>query len=93
MTLPHPLQYEIMSLRWKSLPRWQKQNKYIRSGYRKASYSYYRSAKDIAGWHNETVNIWSHLFGAITFSLFLIQFLASLCHSSTISSPTTAEKS
>ncbi|KIW54614.1 hypothetical protein PV05_06963 [Exophiala xenobiotica] len=65
-----------MSLRWKSLPRWQKQNKYIRSGYRKASYSYYRSAKDIAGWHNETVNIWSHLFGAITFSLFLIQFLA-----------------
>jgi adiponectin receptor len=66
----------IMVLRWKRLPKWQKQNKYIRSGYRKPSYSYYGSTRDIAKWHNETVNIWSHLFAAITFSWFLIQFLA-----------------
>ncbi|KAF2180291.1 HlyIII-domain-containing protein [Zopfia rhizophila CBS 207.26] len=65
-----------MLLRWKRLPKWQKQNKYIRSGYRKPSYSYYGSTRDIARWHNETVNIWSHLFAAIIFSWFLIRFLA-----------------
>ncbi|KAJ4521638.1 hypothetical protein HRR90_008344 [Exophiala dermatitidis] len=65
-----------MPRRWKDLPKWQKQNKYIRSGYRKPSYSYRGSTRDMARWHNETVNIWSHLSAAIIFSWLLIRFLA-----------------
>jgi adiponectin receptor len=64
-----------MALRWEHLPKWQKDNEYICSGYRKASYSSYRSIRDIITLHNETVNIWSHLSAAILFSIYLMQFL------------------
>lgn len=43
------------------LPHWQQDNHFILSGYRKASYSYKRSFQSILQWHNESVNIWSHL--------------------------------
>jgi adiponectin receptor len=65
----------IMALRWEDLPKWRKDNEYIRSGYRKPSYSSYRSMGDIINLHNETVNIWSHLSAAVLFSIYLIQFL------------------
>ena len=64
-----------MALRWVDLPKWQRDNEYIRSGYRKPSYSSYRSVGDIVKLHNETVNIWSHLSAAVLFFIYLIQFL------------------
>jgi adiponectin receptor len=64
-----------MASRWEDLPKWQKDNEYIRSGYRKPSYSSHRSMRDIKHLHNETVNIWSHLLAAILFSIYLAQFL------------------
>jgi adiponectin receptor len=65
-----------MTLDWKDLPKWQKDNEYIRSGYRRPSYSTYGSMREITKLHNETVNIWSHLLAAILFSIYLIQFLS-----------------
>jgi adiponectin receptor len=64
-----------MALQWEDLPKWQRDNEYIRSGYRKPSYSSYRSVGDIIKLHNETVNIWSHLSAAVLFSVYLVQFL------------------
>lgn len=50
---------------WNDLPHWQQDNHHIHSGYRKASYSYPRSFSSIFYWHNESVNIWSHLIPAL----------------------------
>ncbi|KAK5194018.1 hypothetical protein LTR72_005578 [Exophiala xenobiotica] len=46
---------------WNDLPHWRQDNVYIHSSYRQASYSYCRSLQSIFHWHNESVNIWSHL--------------------------------
>src|SRR5438876_10613977 len=64
-----------MALRWEDLPKWQKDNKYINSNYRKTSYSSHRSIRNIINLYNKTVNIWSYLSAAILFSIYLIQFL------------------
>ena len=50
---------------WDDLPHWLQDNQYIHSGYRQASYSYSRSWQSIFNWHNESVNIWTHLIPAI----------------------------
>ncbi|KAF2027976.1 Hly-III related protein, partial [Setomelanomma holmii] len=42
-------------------------NEYILTGHRKASSSYLGSLKSILRVHNETVNIWSHVLGALAF--------------------------
>lgn len=47
------------------LPAWQQDNSHIHSGYRKASNSYIRSFTTIFHWHNESVNIWTHLLPAL----------------------------
>lgn len=54
------------TLKWDDLPAWLKDNKYILTGYRQPTDSYPRCAQSVyAFWHNETVNIWTHLVGAI----------------------------
>lgn len=54
---------------WDDLPTWQRDNQYIRSGYRKASNSIRTSIASLGYLHNETVNIYSHLIGALLFVL------------------------
>jgi adiponectin receptor len=54
-------------LSWKALPEWQRDNSYILSYYRPASYSYNRSFQSLFYLHNESVNIHSHLLGALIF--------------------------
>lgn len=55
-------------LSWAEIPEWQKPDlSYVKSGYRTATPS---CAQCISSWlylHNETVNIFSHLFGAALF--------------------------
>ncbi|KAF2712517.1 HlyIII-domain-containing protein [Pleomassaria siparia CBS 279.74] len=51
---------------WDELPSWQQDNHYILSGYRPQTNSYTKSAKSLGYIHNETVNIYSHLIGAIS---------------------------
>src|SRR5436190_396371 len=52
-------------LLWDELPLWQQDNHYIRSGYRRESRSYRESFASLGYLHNESVNIYSHLLGAI----------------------------
>lgn len=64
---------------WNDLPTWQQDNHYIRSGYRPASNSYFKSFSSLAYLHNESVNIYTHLVGAIAAlisSVFLYSTLA-----------------
>ncbi|EXJ60984.1 hypothetical protein A1O7_05137 [Cladophialophora yegresii CBS 114405] len=49
---------------WNELPHWLQDNHYIHSSYRRASYSYSKSMQSVLHWHNESVNIWSHLIPA-----------------------------
>ncbi|GAA5994985.1 hemolysin III family protein [Rhodotorula paludigena] len=51
-------------LRYDQLEAWQRDNPLITSGYRPLFRSYLGCVRSIAGWHNESVNIWTHLFGA-----------------------------
>lgn len=54
---------------WDQLEPWRRDNAYILSGYRSTSNSYWRSFKSLAYLHNESVNIWSHLLGALGFTV------------------------
>ncbi|KAF9994499.1 hypothetical protein BGZ79_000745 [Entomortierella chlamydospora] len=52
---------------WDDLPQWMRDNPAIVTGYRRATYSYYKCIRSLWFLHNETVNIWSHLLGAVAF--------------------------
>ncbi|CAK7270350.1 hypothetical protein SEPCBS119000_004043 [Sporothrix epigloea] len=52
-------------LRWDDLPDWRRDNAYILTGYRPTSHSYMASLGSVLGIHNESVNIWTHLAGAV----------------------------
>lgn len=54
-------------LKWEELEHWQRDNEYIHGNYRTLSNSYRDSFKTVFALHNQTVNIHSHLLGAITF--------------------------
>ena len=56
---------EKLILVWDELSPWQQDNHYIRSGYRAPSNSYSKSWKSLGYLHNETVNIYTHLVGAL----------------------------
>lgn len=56
---------ETLLLLWDDLPHWRRDNSYIRSGYRHIKPSYTHSLFSLTHLHNESVNIWSHLLGAI----------------------------
>ncbi|KAL8400444.1 hypothetical protein RB594_000725 [Gaeumannomyces avenae] len=53
---------------WDELEEWRRDNAYILGGYRRTSNSYRACAASLAYLHNESVNIWSHLLGAVAFS-------------------------
>ncbi|KAI0854421.1 HlyIII-domain-containing protein [Daldinia vernicosa] len=53
---------------WDDLPSWRRDNHYIVSGYRPDSNSYWRSFTSLFYIHNDFVNIWTHLLGAIFFT-------------------------
>ncbi|KAI5198357.1 hypothetical protein AUEXF2481DRAFT_31720 [Aureobasidium subglaciale EXF-2481] len=54
-----------LTVLWSDLPAWQRDNHYIHSGYRPQSNSFARSFASLTHIHNETVNIYTHLLGAI----------------------------
>ncbi|KIK55838.1 hypothetical protein GYMLUDRAFT_175044 [Collybiopsis luxurians FD-317 M1] len=56
------------TISWNELQDWQKDNKYILSGYRRLQYSWRGCLKSIFAYlHNETVNVHSHLWGGVFF--------------------------
>jgi len=61
------------TLTWDALPDWMRDNHYIRSGYRRQQNSWKGCLHSIFGYiHNETVNIHSHLWGAVLFFVLLV---------------------
>lgn len=59
---------KALTVLWDDLPSWQQDNAYIHSGYRPASASFKKSFGSLGYLHNESVNIYSHLLGALFFS-------------------------
>jgi adiponectin receptor len=58
-----------LTVLWNDLPSWLQDNHFIRTGYRPASNSFQKSFASLGYLHNESVNIYSHLLGAILFSI------------------------
>lgn len=56
-------------LLWDDLPAWRRDNAYIVRGYRHTSNSLLGSLHSLSYLHNESVNIWSHLLGAVGFAV------------------------
>ncbi|CAG8513436.1 44341_t:CDS:2 [Gigaspora margarita] len=54
------------------LPHWLKDNVDIITGYRRPTYSYIKCMRSLFYLHNESVNIWSHLTGALIFIILSI---------------------
>ncbi|KAG6116896.1 hypothetical protein E4U14_008270 [Claviceps sp. LM454 group G7] len=52
-------------LLWDDLPPWRRDNAFIHSGYRDMRASYLHAFQSLFYLHNESVNIWSHLVGAL----------------------------
>jgi adiponectin receptor len=69
-----------LTILWHEINTWQQDNHYILSGYRPQSNSYRKSFKSLGYLHNESVNIYTHLLGAIAIlisSIVLYQVLGS----------------
>jgi adiponectin receptor len=67
-------------LTWEEIEPWQQNNCFIIRGYRQATNSYLKSIASLTYIHNQTVNIYTHLLGAIIFmvsSYVLYQAIAS----------------
>jgi len=52
-------------MHWNELPAWRHNNNGIHDGYRQTEPSYYHSFRSLFYIHNQSVNIWSHIIGAI----------------------------
>ncbi|KAL7629222.1 hypothetical protein AAE478_000742 [Parahypoxylon ruwenzoriense] len=63
----HKISAALRLLWWDELPAWRRDNQFIVSGYRPDSNSYRRSLASLFYLHNESVNIWTHLLGALCF--------------------------
>lgn len=56
---------QALHVLWNDLPAWRRDNHYIHSGYRPESNSYLKSVASLGHLHNESVNIYTHLIGAL----------------------------
>ncbi|KAH9941612.1 HlyIII-domain-containing protein [Epithele typhae] len=64
-----------LTLTWDEIAEWQRDNEYILTGYRRATASWRACTVSVFGYlHNETVNIHTHLGGAVLFVTFLFTF-------------------
>jgi adiponectin receptor len=63
-------------LRWNDLLSWQRDNEFILTGYRPVSGSLRKSLDSLQYVHNEVVNIYSHLLGAVLFAILAIYVYA-----------------
>lgn len=67
-------------LSWHEVQSFEKDNPYIRSGYRPLTNSYAVCCGSLFGVHNQTVNIWSHLMGSLCYAAAGLYFWHSLAH-------------
>jgi adiponectin receptor len=69
---------QSITLSWSKLFAWQQDNPFITSGYRPASNSYKESVASIWYIHNQSVNIWTHLIGAVGATFSAVVFYGSI---------------
>ncbi|KAJ6566965.1 hemolysin-III related-domain-containing protein [Mycena capillaripes] len=55
----------LRTVGWSQLEPWQQDNPGITTGYRRLTHSWKGCLESLYWWHNETVNVWSHLLGAL----------------------------
>lgn len=55
--------------RWNQLQKWEQNNPFILTSYRPISYSYPKSIQSLLYFHNQTINIYSHLIGLALFAI------------------------
>ncbi|OAA69012.1 Hemolysin-III protein [Cordyceps fumosorosea ARSEF 2679] len=55
---------ERRTLTWDEVSEWRRDNKYIRSGYRREKADYLEILTSLTFLHNETCNVYTHLIGA-----------------------------
>lgn len=53
---------------WEEIHEWQRDNKYIRRGYRPGTANFLKILTSLTFLHNETCNVYTHLIGALTYS-------------------------
>jgi adiponectin receptor len=78
---------KIRLLSWDEIEHWQQNNRYIIRHYRPATNSYHQSIASLSYLHNQTVNIYSHLLGALAFIIctyILYDVFSSRYHSATM---------
>lgn len=64
-----------LTLSWNEIPEWQRDNEFILGGYRRVQNGWSGCVASIFEYlHNETVNIHSHLWGALLFVVLLATF-------------------
>ena len=56
---------EARTVTWPEIPEWQRDNKYILSGYRPEKADYLEVLSSLTFIHNETCNVYTHLIGAL----------------------------
>jgi len=72
------------TLSWNELEEWQKDNEFIVNGYRRVQYRWKGCLESVYAYlHNETVNIHTHLWGAVLFVYFCATFYGSYIKSFT----------
>lgn len=60
---------------FEDLDEWQQDNHYIRSGYVKATFSFLKCAESLRYWHNETINIYSHLLPSLFIGIVVVFYI------------------
>ncbi|XP_076923228.1 heptahelical transmembrane protein 1-like [Bidens hawaiensis] len=65
-TVSHKTQTEYRLLRFEELPEYMKDNEFILNYYR-ADWPLKQALVSLLRWHNETLNVWTHLIGFVVF--------------------------
>lgn len=68
---------ECVTTEFEEQPDWLKDNKYLKCGHRRPTYSFITCTRSIFQLHNETVNIWTHLLGGFYFAHLCLQLFNS----------------
>lgn len=66
------------TVNWNEIPKWQHDNKYILSGYRREKADYLEILRSLTFLHNETCNVYTHLIGAILLPLVAMTIMPTL---------------
>ncbi|KAM3547408.1 hypothetical protein ARSEF4850_010043 [Beauveria asiatica] len=66
------------TLTWHEASEWQRDNKYILSGYRRENADYLKILASLTFLHNEICNVYTHLIGALLLPLIAATVMRSL---------------